>query len=140
MTKMSSVFALTALALVAVLTPALPVAADMDPAWLAGTWEATAPSPAGAQWQDKFKLIVKPDGTFEEDILSVRGGRLGAVGKWKVSGESVIFDGTYVGGTAAMNGTRRTVTLKKSGDNSLEGTRLSHFNNMTLPIAYTRAK
>jgi hypothetical protein len=75
-----------------------------------------------------------------EEILSVRGGRFGAVGKWKVSGESAIFDGTYVGGTAAMNGTKRTVTLKKSGDNNLEGTRFSHFNNQTLPIAYTRAK
>jgi hypothetical protein len=112
----------------------------MDPAWLAGTWEASAPSPAGAQWQDKFKLTVKPDGSFEEDILSARGGRLAAVGKWKVAGESAIFEGSYVGGPPGMNGTKRTVTLKKSGDNNLEGMRLSHFNNQTLPIAYTRAK
>jgi hypothetical protein len=40
-------------------------------------------------------------------------GRLAAVGKGKVSGESAIFEGTYVGGPPAMNGTTRTCDPQK---------------------------
>src|SRR5512132_173533 len=95
-------------------------AAEMDPAWLAGKWEATAPSPAGGGLQDTFKLVVKPDGTFQEDIQSARGGAIVVGGKWKVAGENAVLEGTYNGGPPFMNGTKRTLTVKKSGDNSLD--------------------
>lgn len=114
-------------------------AADIDAAWLTGRWEATAPSPAGAHLQDKFDLLVKPDGTFEEAILSARGGRLYVTGRWKVPGESAILDGVYSGGPATMNATKKTLTLKRNGE-VLEGTRFTSHNNQTLPITFTRAR
>ena len=39
-----------------------------------------------------------------------------------------------------MQGTKRTLTVKKSDDHTLEGMRWSQSNNQTLPISYTRAK
>ncbi len=120
--------------------PPVALAADLDAAWLVGKWEATAPSPGGARYgEDKFQLTVKPDGTFEEDILSARGGRLYAVGKWKISGESVVLEGTYQGGPSVIHATKKTITLRRSGD-ALEGTRFTHYNNQTLPISFIRGK
>ena len=109
------------------------------PAWLAGTWEATVRSPGGAG-QDTLKLTVKPDGTFQESIQSARGGAVSLTGTWKVSGENAILDGTYSEGPPKMQGTKRTLTVKKSDDNTLEGLRWGQSNNQTLPISYTRAK
>jgi len=107
------------------------------PAWLAGTWEATVRSPAGAG-QDPLKLTVKPDGTFQESIQSARGGAVSLTGTRKVSGENAILDGTYSEGPPRMQGTKRTLTVKKSDDNTLERMRWSQSNNQTLPISYTR--
>ena len=138
--RTASVYGIVAvgLALAVLMTPA--VAADMDPAWLAGTWEATAPSPAGGGKQDTFKLVVSPDGTFQENIQSARGGAIVVAGKWRVTGESVILEGTFNGGPYLINGTKKTLIVKKSGDNTLEGTRLSHYNNQARPILFARAK
>ena len=71
------------------------------PAWLAGTWEATVRSPAGAG-QDPLKLTVKPDGTFQESIQSARGGAVSLTGTWKFSGENAILNGTYSEGPPRM--------------------------------------
>jgi hypothetical protein len=126
------------LAVAVLMTPA--AASDMDPAWLAGTWEATAPSSAGGGKQDTFKLMVNPDGTFQENIQSARGGAIVVAGKWKVSGESAILEGTFNGGPYIIDGTKKTLIVKKSGDNTLEGTRLSHYNNQALPISFAKVK
>jgi hypothetical protein len=125
--------------LVGIVVSAPALAADLDAAWLAGRWKATAPSPAGAHMTDTFELTVKPDGTFEESILSARGGRLYVVGRWQVSGDKAILEGTYQGGPASINATKKTLTLSRNGD-VLDGTRLTHYNNQTLPITFTRAK
>jgi hypothetical protein len=92
-------------------------AADLDSAWLAGKWEATIPSPGGAAYgYDTSRLNIKPDGSFEEDYHSARGGRLYMAGKWKISGDSVVLEGTIQGGPAGVHATKRTITLKRSGD------------------------
>ena len=97
------------LAVAVLMTPA--VAADIDPAWLAGTWEATAPSPVGGGKQDTFKLMVNPDGTFQENIQSARGGAVVVAGKWRVSGESAILEGTFNGGPYIIEVERSTRTV-----------------------------
>jgi hypothetical protein len=82
----------------------------------------------------------KPDGTFQENIQSARGGAIVVAGKWKVSGESAILEGTFNGGPYIINGTKKTLVVKKSGDDTLEGTRLSHYNNRALPISFAKVK
>jgi hypothetical protein len=142
---MSAKFRVRLVRLASLLSPlfiwlAVALAADLDVAWLVGKWDATAPSPGGPRYgEDKFQLTVKADGTFEEEILSARGGRLYVVGKWKISGESVVLEGTYQGGPSVIHATKKTITLRRSGD-GLEGTRFTHYNNQTLPISFTRGK
>jgi len=135
-----SVYGIVAVGLAVAVLMTAAVAADIDPAWLAGTWEATAPSPAGAGKQDTFKLMVNPAGTFQESIQSARGGAIVVAGKWRVSGDSAILEGTFNGGPYIINGTKKTLIVKKSGDDTLEGTRLSHYNNQARPITFARAK
>jgi hypothetical protein len=128
------------LLLLPLLASAASAFAELDPPWLTGRWEATAESPGGAHFgQDSFQLTVKPDGKFEEAIRSARGGRLHVVGTWKISGETAVLDGTYQGGPTMINGTRKTLTLRRDGE-ALEGTRVTHYNSQTLPIRLVRAK
>jgi hypothetical protein len=121
--RTASVYGIVAvgLAVAVFMTPA--VAADMDPAWFAGTWQATAPSPAGGGKQDTFKLTVNPDGTFQENIQSARGGAIVVAGKWRVSGETAILEGTFNGGPYIIDGTKK-----------------GHYNNQARPILFARAK
>jgi len=120
--------------------PGFSHAADVDAAWVAGKWEATIPSPGGATYgNDKSQLTIKPDGTFEEDYHSARGGRLSMTGKWKISGDSVVLEGVVQGGPPGVHATKRTITLKKAGD-ALEGTRFNHSNNQTLAFSYARSR
>ena len=107
------------------------------PSWLAGTWVAVAPSPGGAHMQDTFQLTVKDDGTFEEIVNSARGGRIDVFGRWQVSGETAILEGVYQGGPSFIQATKKTVTLRRDGD-SLDGTRVTHYNNQTHPIRFTK--
>jgi hypothetical protein len=88
--------------------------------------------------QDAFQLTVNADGTFEEIINSARGGRIYVSGRWEVSGETAVLEGVYQSGPSFINATRKTVTLKRNG-HSLEGMRLTHYNNQTHPITFTRA-
>lgn len=57
-----------------------------------------------------------------------------------MQGESAILEGTFNGGPYIIDGTKKTLIVKKSGDNTLEGTRLSHYNNQALPISFAKVK
>lgn len=72
-----------------------------------------------------MKLTVRPAGPFQESVQSARGGAVSLTGTWKVSGENAILDGTYSEGPPRMQGTKRTLTVKKSDDHTLEGMRWS---------------
>src|SRR4029453_10825727 len=61
----------------------------------------------------------KPDGTFQENIQSARGGAIVVAGKWKVSGESAILEGTFNGGRYIIDGTKKTLIVKKRGEKTL---------------------
>jgi hypothetical protein len=50
------------------------------------------------------------------------------------------LEGTFNGGPYIINGTKKTLIVKKSGDDTLEGTRLSHYNNRALPISFAKVK
>ena len=70
-----------------------------------------------------MKLTVRPAGPFQESVQSARGGAVSLTGTWKVSGENAILDGTYSEGPPRMQGTKRTLTIKKSDDQTLEDSR-----------------
>lgn len=101
------------------------LAQELGPKWLAGTWKAVTPSPAGMGREDQWEIVVKEDGSFKGDVQSARGGLINLFGRWKIAGVSVMLDGMYQGGP--------------SGE-ALEGTRYSAWNNSTIPISFKKAK
>lgn len=115
------------------------LAQELDPKWLAGTWKAATPSPAGMGREDQWEILVKEDGSFKGDVQSARGGLINLDGSWKVTGASVTLDGVYQGGPSSVRGTKFSLSLGRSGE-ALEGTRVSAFNNSTGPISFKKAK
>jgi len=115
------------------------LAQELDPKWLAGTWKAATPSPAGLGREDQWEILVKEDGSFKGDVQSARGGLINLAGSWKVAGASVTLDGLYQGGPSSINGTKFALSLGRSGE-VLEGTRHSMWNNSTIPISFKKAK
>jgi hypothetical protein len=114
------------------------LAQELDPKWLAGTWKAATPSPAGLGRQDQWEILVKEDGSLRGDVQSARGGLINLAGPWKITGASVTLDGVYQG-PSPVNGTKFVLSLGRSGE-ALEGTRYSAWNNSTIPISFKKAK
>ena len=123
----------------------LALAEDLDPNWLFGKWqgETRAQGPGrGAQVQ----IQVKPDGTFEGEAHSP--GLAGVIfqdGKWKIAGDTAMFDyrsdvvTTGGRGGAGRQLTNSTWTLKRTGED-LEGTGLNHSNSAQYGLKFKKAK
>ena len=89
--------------------------------------------------EDRWEIVLGEGGSFKGDAQSTRGGLINLAGSWKITAGTLAVEGTYVGGPRAVNGTKLTLSLMRSGE-TLEGTRYSAWNNSTIPISFTKAK
>lgn len=113
---------------------------ELDAKWLAGKWTATTPSPAGMGRQDRGEWEVKEDGTFVGEVQSASGSLIPyRDGKWKIDGDSVVFEALLAGGPAVVRNTKVTWTLKRSGAD-LIGMIVRHYNMSTGDVTWKRAK
>lgn len=88
---------------------------------LIGIWKAVTPSPGRMGAEDRWEFVVKGDGSFLGDIQSARGGLIPLRdGRYKIVGDTVIFEAIAAGGPREVNGQKYTWTLNWNGED-LEG-------------------
>ncbi len=108
--------------------------------WLAGTWGASLPSPAGMGMVDTIELVLKADGTFTGDVQSARGGLIYyRDGKYAISDNTLVMSARFYNGPPVVQNTEARWTLARNGD-LLVGTIFRQWNNSTLEITLKRAK
>jgi hypothetical protein len=121
------------------------VAQDLDASWLVGKWQGNS-QPQGSARPAQIVIQVKADGTFEGEAHSP--GLAGVIfqdGKWKIAGDTAMFDyrsdvvTTGGRGGAGRQLTNSTWTLKRTGED-LEGTGLNHSNSAQYGLKFKKAK
>jgi hypothetical protein len=119
------------------LVSGIAVAQQVTPDWLVGKWQGA--TTVGTTTGGEFEITVKSDGTYEGSTQVSRGVIVQyRDGKWKIEGESVVFQHLTVPPRAAAP-SRITWTLKRDGDN-LEGSGFREVDSRTFSVRANRVK